>query len=35
VNGEFVGGCDILLGMHEKNELEPLLAPVRAAQGKK
>ncbi|GFR47197.1 hypothetical protein Agub_g8789, partial [Astrephomene gubernaculifera] len=33
VNGEFVGGCDILLGMHESGELEKLLAPVREAQG--
>ncbi|KAI0796196.1 monothiol glutaredoxin-5 [Abortiporus biennis] len=25
VNGEFVGGCDILLGMHQSGELESLL----------
>ncbi|KAF9000672.1 monothiol glutaredoxin-5 [Cyathus striatus] len=25
VNGEFVGGCDILLGMHQSGELEMLL----------
>ncbi|KAJ3813479.1 monothiol glutaredoxin-5 [Lentinula lateritia] len=25
VNGEFVGGCDILLGMHQSGELENLL----------
>jgi len=25
VNGEFVGGCDILLGMHQSGELEELL----------
>jgi len=25
VNGEFVGGCDILLGMHQSGELEKLL----------
>ncbi|KAL0953657.1 hypothetical protein HGRIS_004859 [Hohenbuehelia grisea] len=25
VNGEFVGGCDILLGMHQSGELEDLL----------
>ncbi|KAF4569766.1 monothiol glutaredoxin grx5 [Pleurotus pulmonarius] len=25
VNGEFVGGCDILLGMHQSGELETLL----------
>jgi len=25
VNGEFVGGCDILMGMHQSGELETLL----------
>ncbi|KAH8104031.1 monothiol glutaredoxin-5 [Cristinia sonorae] len=25
VNGEFVGGCDIILGMHQSGELETLL----------
>ncbi|KAJ3820398.1 thioredoxin-like protein [Lentinula raphanica] len=25
VNGEFIGGCDILLGMHQSGELENLL----------
>ncbi|KAF8074595.1 glutaredoxin [Lyophyllum atratum] len=25
VNGEFLGGCDIVLGMHQKGELEELL----------
>jgi monothiol glutaredoxin len=25
INGEFVGGCDILLGMHQSGELESLL----------
>lgn len=25
VNGEFVGGCDILIGMHQSGELETLL----------
>ncbi|KAL4067036.1 thioredoxin-like protein [Scleroderma yunnanense] len=25
VNGEFVGGCDILLGMHQSGEFEELL----------
>ncbi|GLB43266.1 putative glutaredoxin [Lyophyllum shimeji] len=25
VNGEFLGGCDILLGMHQSGELEDLL----------
>jgi len=30
INGEFVGGCDIVREMHAKGELEPL---IRAAQG--
>ncbi|RXW17094.1 hypothetical protein EST38_g8761 [Candolleomyces aberdarensis] len=25
INGEFIGGCDILLGMHQSGELETLL----------
>lgn len=25
INGEFVGGCDIILGMHQSGELESLL----------
>jgi len=25
VNGEFVGGCDIMLSMHQSGELEKLL----------
>jgi monothiol glutaredoxin len=25
VNGEFVGGCDILMGMHQSGELEDML----------
>jgi monothiol glutaredoxin len=25
VNGEFVGGCDIVVSMHESGELAPLL----------
>jgi monothiol glutaredoxin len=29
INGEFVGGCDIVREMHVKGELEPL---IRAAQ---
>ncbi|KXZ56308.1 hypothetical protein GPECTOR_1g271 [Gonium pectorale] len=33
VNGEFIGGCDILMGMHESGELEKVLKPVRDAQG--
>ncbi len=32
VNGEFIGGCDILMGMHDSGELEKLLAPVREVQ---
>ncbi len=28
VNGEFVGGCDIMLNMHKSGELEDLLAPI-------
>ncbi len=35
MNGEFIGGSDILMGMHDSGELEKLLAPIRAAQGKK
>ena len=29
VNGEFVGGCDIVRDMYEKGELEGVLAPVK------
>lgn len=29
INGEFIGGCDIVREMHAKGELEPL---IRAAQ---
>lgn len=25
INGEFVGGCDIMLNMHQSGELEKLL----------
>ncbi len=25
INGEFVGGCDIILEMHQRGELEPLV----------
>ena len=35
VNGELVGGCDIITEMHHAGELEPLLkeaAPAQAAQ---
>jgi monothiol glutaredoxin len=30
VNGEFIGGCDIVRDMFEKNELAAVLEPVRA-----
>lgn len=32
INGEFIGGCDIVHEMHERGELEPL---VKAAVGGK
>jgi monothiol glutaredoxin len=32
VNGEFIGGCDIVKDMHESGELKELLQPV--AEGK-
>lgn len=35
VKGEFIGGADILMGMHDSGELEKLLAPIRKAQGGK
>ncbi|KAG2493328.1 hypothetical protein HYH03_008463 [Edaphochlamys debaryana] len=35
VNGEFVGGCDILMSMHDNGELEKLLDPIRKAAGAK
>ena len=28
INGEFVGGCDIVREMHESGELEPLIRAV-------
>jgi len=31
INGEFVGGCDIVTEMHENGELSALLAPLGAA----
>ena len=31
VNGELVGGCDIVLGMHRSGELKKLLAEAGAA----
>jgi monothiol glutaredoxin len=30
VNGEFVGGCDIMREMYQSGELQQLLAPVKA-----
>lgn len=32
VKGEFVGGADILMGMHDTGELDKMLAPLREAQ---
>lgn len=29
VNGEFIGGCDIITGMHESGELKEVLADVK------
>jgi monothiol glutaredoxin len=29
INGEFVGGCDIVREMHAKGELEPLIRAVQ------
>lgn len=29
VNGEFIGGCDIVTQMHENGELKELLAEVK------
>ena len=31
INGEFVGGCDIVREMHAKGELEPLIRAAQAA----
>uniref|UniRef100_A0ACD5VCR0 Uncharacterized protein n=2 Tax=Avena sativa TaxID=4498 RepID=A0ACD5VCR0_AVESA len=33
INGEFVGGSDIILNMHQKGELKDLLADVNAQKG--
>jgi monothiol glutaredoxin len=30
VNGEFIGGCDIVVEMYQKNELKPLLIAATA-----
>ncbi len=32
VKGEFVGGADILMSMHESGDLETLLAPIVKTQ---
>mmetsp|Transcript_820 Transcript_820/g.1104 ORF Transcript_820/g.1104 Transcript_820/m.1104 type:complete len:103 (-) Transcript_820:150-458(-) len=32
VNGEFIGGCDIIKDMHESGELKELLQPVEEAK---
>jgi monothiol glutaredoxin len=29
VNGEFIGGCDIITQMHESGELKEVLAEVK------
>jgi len=31
VNGELVGGCDIVTEMHEKGELKPLISEAAGA----
>jgi len=33
VNGEFIGGCDIVSEMHESGELETLLTPFKSQDG--
>jgi monothiol glutaredoxin len=33
VNGEFVGGCDIMREMYESGELQPLLSAATATAG--
>eukprot|EP00994_Dinema_validum_P008496 NODE_7777_length_307_cov_116.686047_g7039_i0.p1 GENE.NODE_7777_length_307_cov_116.686047_g7039_i0~~NODE_7777_length_307_cov_116.686047_g7039_i0.p1 ORF type:complete len:59 (-),score=17.27 NODE_7777_length_307_cov_116.686047_g7039_i0:101-277(-) len=30
VNGEFIGGCDIIMEMHENGELKTALQPAEA-----
>jgi monothiol glutaredoxin len=30
VNGEFIGGCDITLEMHEKGELKKMIEEVKS-----
>jgi monothiol glutaredoxin len=32
VNGEFIGGCDIVTQMHESGELKDLLAEAKAKE---
>ena len=31
VDGKFIGGCDIVMEMHQKNELEPIVKSAFAA----
>ena len=33
INGEFVGGSDILMGMHQSHELQPLLDDAMTTKG--
>lgn len=35
VNGEFIGGCDIITDMHDTGELETLLKPIAEKQKEK
>lgn len=35
INGELIGGCDIVTEMHEKNELLPLLQEANAIAAEK
>ncbi|GAQ79091.1 hypothetical protein KFL_000240220 [Klebsormidium nitens] len=35
VNGEFIGGCDILVNMSKTGELEPILEEAKKAQSKR
>ncbi len=32
VNGEFIGGCDIILEMHQRGELQPVIDQAFTAQ---
>lgn len=35
VNGEFIGGCDLIVGMHQNGELQKLLEAEGLLQGDK